>query len=271
MAYAIMRIEKIKTEYELNSRYDHNYRIYDVANADPSLEEENKEIVDLMGKTYLRAFDDEITRMRMEGNMDKVRSNAVLGLEVMLTYSRDKESLDVEHWIDENVKWLQKTFNPPDMVITKGNGEQIYSDNVKSVVVHMDEITPHIHAFVVPIDGTGKLNAKYYLKDRRRMIELQNEYHKAMKQFDLQRGIEKSVTRHQDTTTYYRSLKEAVSAKLPEPRENETIYEYKERADECYMINEVHHHDEVRKLKEKINRLNAELRQEREAKESQER
>ena len=77
----------------------------------------------------------------------------------MLSYSYDdeQERPDTARWVEKSVEWLQKTFNPEDnRIAVKGeDGEiirEIRSDNVKSVVVHMDEAVPHIHAFVVPID-----------------------------------------------------------------------------------------------------------------------
>ena len=45
MAYAIFRTEKVKTSRELQSRYNHNFRIYDVANADPERKNQNLEPV----------------------------------------------------------------------------------------------------------------------------------------------------------------------------------------------------------------------------------
>lgn len=42
----------------------------------------------------------------------------------------------LDEWCDDNIEWLQESFG---------------KDNFVSVVLHMDEKTPHIHATVVPI------------------------------------------------------------------------------------------------------------------------
>ncbi len=260
MAYAIMRIEKIKTQHELVSRYNHNYRVYDVANANDELSYLNREPVDLMGKTYVRAFEDEIFRMQMEGNMKNVRKNAVLGFEVMLTYSRDA-GISVDDWIDKNVTWLQKTFNPPENKIkgrdSFGNEMDIKSNNVKSVVVHLDESTPHIHAFVVPIDNRGKLNAHYYLDGRNTMINLQNDYAKTMSELKLKRGTSGTKARHENVARYYIGLNRCVSAELPSVEPGESADEYKQRADVVYQDLRIHYHDEKRKNQQLQKEMNA--------------
>ncbi len=260
MAYAIMRIEKIKSRREMNSRYKHNFREYDVANANPSLSSNNREPIDMFGKTYERVFDDEIARMRMEGAItSNIRKDAVLGYEVMLTYSRDKMDMDIDEWVEKNVEWLQRTFNPKDNRIIIDDTKEAYSNNVKSVVVHMDESTPHIHAFVVPIDDKGRLNAKFYTGDRIKLQNLQTEYSRYMSGFSLERGQEKSVTHHQDVTRYYNNLKKAVDARLPDVRERETAEEYKQRADEAYRVRESHFLDYTNKTNKKIDDLKAKL------------
>ncbi|MCR5368394.1 plasmid recombination protein [Eubacterium sp.] len=265
MSYAIMRIEKIKTKKEMTSRYKHNFREFEVANADPSLVQYNMEPVDLMGKSYVRSFDDEIARMRMEGGIKgALRKDAVLGYEIMLTYSRDKTDIDIEEWIKRNVEWLQKTFNPKDNIINTKDGNVVLSDNVKSVVVHMDESTPHIHAFVVPIDEKGMLNSSYYTGTRYMMRELQTDYSRYMSPLSLERGQEKSVTKHQEVTSYYTNLKKAVNAELPEILEHESAEQYKIRADEAYRVRESHYLDYFNRMNKTINDLRAKALVERE-------
>ena len=51
----------------------------------------------------------------------------------------------MDHWCDDNLKWLKETF-----------GEE----NLVSAVLHMDEKTPHIHATVIPIVSGERRKAK---------------------------------------------------------------------------------------------------------------
>ncbi len=258
MAYAIMRTEKIKSVHELTSRYNHNFRIFDVSNADPSKTALNMEPVDLMGKTYLRAFEDEIFRQQIEGNMRNVRKNAVLGFEVMLTYSHDAGDIPIEEWVKKNVEWLNETFNPPGSAISCHGEHQIKSDNVKSVVVHMDEAVPHIHAFVVPIDDHGHLNARYYCGEREYMIQMQDSYAKKMAEFGLKRGIQNTKVKHQEVARFYKGLQEAVQAELPGVTPGETANDYKSRADEFYKNHRILYYEELRRAKRTVDTANAE-------------
>lgn len=265
MAYAIFRTEKVKTSRELQSRYNHNFRIYDVANADPERKNQNLEPVDICGKTYERVVEEEITRLKMEGTIRKaVRSDAVRGIEVMLSYSADHDIGDLDEWVNKNVEWLNKTFNPPEATATftdpeTGDIREIKTNNVKSVVVHMDEAVPHIHAFVVPIDDKGHLNAKYYTTDRVKMKQLQTDYARAMKSFGLQRGVENTTTTHKEVSDFRKKIKESLSAELPMPDEHETILEYRTRMQEYYRTERAKHAEDVRVLNKKIDNLSGEI------------
>ena len=244
MAYAILRIDKVKGFRDMSDRYRHNFREFDVANADPDKQDENMEPVDLMGKTYMQAYEEELLRLKMEGvRSKKVRKDAVQGYEVMLTYSHDKENVPIEEWVQKNVEWLQQAFNPPENRISfsdeDGNKREIKSDNVKSVVVHMDEVNPHIHAFVVPIDESGHLNSYYYVNGRNSLAQMQNQYAKAMSEFGLKRGKERTATSHHAISRYYEGLRDAATAELPDVIPGETADEYKARADEVYRNQQI--------------------------------
>ena len=49
MGYCFMSTQKIKTMGSLASKYNHNYRKVEVANADPDLADCNQELVSLAG------------------------------------------------------------------------------------------------------------------------------------------------------------------------------------------------------------------------------
>ena len=101
-----------------------------------------------------------------------------------------------------------------------------HEDMMVSVVLHMDESTPHLHATVVPIVQTERQRKKkeqevkrtYRKKapaprlcaddimSRANLKRYQNTYAEAMQKYGLQRGIEGSEAQHISTHEYYRSL-----------------------------------------------------------------
>lgn len=263
MGYATFRIEKIKTSHEMTSRYKHNYREYDVSNADGSKSNLNREVIGMNGLTYEQVSDREVKNMIINGYCGRaVRKDAVRGLEVLLSYSQeDKDTVPVDKWIEKSVKWLDKTFNPKDhqIVITdeKGRKKECQSDNLKSVVVHFDETVPHIHAFIVPIDNKGALNANYYTKDRNMLRNMQTDYAKEMEEFGLKRGTRGMKTPHENVSKYYAELEKAVSAELPEVLPGETAQEYRQRANEEFQREKIHHRNDIVKLKQEVKEARA--------------
>ena len=117
----------------------------------------------------------------------------------------------LDDWCQDNIEWLRKTYG---------------IDNVVSVVLHMDESTPHLHATVVPIVQTERQRKKkeqevkrtYRKKapaprlcaddvmSRANLKRYQNTYAEVMQKYGLQRGIEGSEAQHISTHEYYRSL-----------------------------------------------------------------
>lgn len=259
MGYALFRIAKLKDQKSITDRYNHDMRVFDVANADPLRAAQNEELVDqLQGRTYADISEDEILRLQSIGaNERKVRSDAVKGLDVFLGFSHeDADRIDIDEWKEKSVEWLRDTFNPPDGVIKYKNPDGVEVtegiDNVKSVVLHMDEATPHIHAYVVPIDERGHLNAKAYTNGRNVFCQLQSSYAKKMECFGLARGEAHSLSRHEDITAYHNYLNKAVQATLPEPQKGESVLDYKERADEAHRTAMVHQRDRVVKEQREI-------------------
>ena len=61
-----------------------------------------------------------------------------------------------DEWCQDNVDWLRKTYG---------------ADNVASVVLHMDEETPHLHATIVPIVQTERKKQKGGVRDVDNIVE----------------------------------------------------------------------------------------------------
>lgn len=235
-----MHIDTIKTYSAMNNKFRHNYRMKFVENAIPELEQENEELVSLNGKTYEEAFREKATALGY-GINKSLRKNGVMAFEVLTSFSReDRTKIDIEQWKKDNVEWLRKVFN--------ANPEK-YGDNVLSVVYHADEVgNIHCHAFVVPVDNMGKINASYYKADRTSLYELQNSYADKMKVHGLKRGIEGSIANHENIKRFYTELNQAVDVKIPEYTKEDTLETYKAKIDDFTKTLQASH---LRKLKAK--------------------
>lgn len=257
--YAIFRMKRMKTSKDLDDAYKHNERLYHVENADPTKMQDNIELIDTFGLTYEDLVRSELTDLKMKGvDQRTIRKDAVQGFEILLSFSREQMgNINIEEWAAANLAWLDKTFNPPDhqaKFIDKETGKEktIELQNLKHVVVHMDESKPHIHAFIVPIDDKGHLNSHYYNRGRGHLMAMQTDYAQAMSQFDLIRGELHSTATPQQMTRYYNHIVKAVEAELPPPEPNETAEEYKKRADEIYQQALSAHRNEIVKKDQEI-------------------
>ena len=84
---------------------------------------------------------------------------------------------------------------------TRFFAERYGEGNIISVVVHMDETTPHLHLNLIPIAG-GRLCAKK-LFDRKALTTLQTDlYREVGAKWNLQRGKEGSQAKHLSTAEF---------------------------------------------------------------------
>ena len=235
--YSIMRFNKLKTEGQITATYEHNVRIEDVPNADPEKAYLNEEFV-RSGLSYVDAYKKRI----QEVGIEKVRKNAVLALELNLTFTKDAEkTFSLENWKKAQVDWLEKTFN----VAPDGKS------NIISISYHGDESTPHMHAVVVPIDKDGKLKADSFVGDRKLCRELQKSYRDTMTVFGLEKEKKnKGKATHLEINQFYEGLKKAFENELPEIKKGETVEEYKERADKTLEAINANYYKEILDFKE---------------------
>lgn len=237
MSYCFMRFTKIKTESHFSGAFSHNFRTMNVPNANPDLSHENEELIPLPhGKDYNDVFKDKIKEASGYVN-SKPRRDAVKGLEFILAYNASTvdESFDFERWKQENVNWLKDTFG----------------DNAVSAVLHMDEGCPHIHCVVIPIRD-GRLNAKYYTGGKKAVSDLQSSYGKYMERVGLKRGLKYSKAEHIDISRYYAALNKTLDDELPVPKEGESAYEYRERANAIFIDSNLKHFGEMNAMRRKI-------------------
>lgn len=217
MGYAVLHLEKAKgTDSRMSA---HIERTVHPKNADRTRTHLNRELVQfpegVRNRTQAIAH-----RIETAGIRRKVSANQVKAIRILLTGSnKDMKQMEaegrIEDWCNDSLKWIRETY-----------GEQ----NLVSVVLHMDEKTPHIHATVIPIvtgerrkAGQEEQNGKkkYRKKNpqdvrlcaddvmaRHRLKHYQDTYAQAMNKYGLQRGVDGSLAKHISTMQYYKQLVE---------------------------------------------------------------
>lgn len=190
MAKQILRIEKIHTIGELMASAQHTFRERKTPNANPAKAAKNAHSVK-NAAGVVEALEKRLSTV-------KVRKNAVRCVEFLVTASPDFfDKRTGQTYFDKAKEFLEKSFG---------------AENVISSHVHRDEKTPHAIFYVVPIDESGKLNARGFFGGRQKMSALQDGFHsKVAKKFGLERGVRGSKAEHETIAEYYAR----VNAKVP--------------------------------------------------------
>ena len=189
--YAILRTAKIKTRSELGRSLKHGFREQDTPNADDELTPMNTHIGGSNTAEVLQDFD-----QRLE-TQSKIRKNAVLAIEYLITASPDaingKDREGQDRYFNDALKWLKEKH---------GN------ENVIHAGVHRDEKSPHMYAFVVPIDPKGKLNCRHFLGGKKDVLsKMQDEFQEKVGQHHgLERGVKGSKAKHQSIQNWYKQV-----------------------------------------------------------------
>lgn len=160
-----------------------------------------------------------------EARGGKLRKDSVLSVELMLSASpewfKTASREQTQEWLRRNIEWIEDTFG---------------RDNVLQVALHLDETTPHLHAFLVPevemIETRGRkpkaggpasvktpkpaLAASHWLDGRAKLGELQDRYAAAMAPVGLERGLKGSGARHRTIRAYYGAAEAVMSGQQPE-------------------------------------------------------
>jgi hypothetical protein len=199
MPYCICRIAKLKSGGAISGSEQHTLRARETPNADLTRENER-----FMGNHPLHSpisLEQEVFE-RIGEQPTKIRRDAVLCVEMMLTASPEYfrpddqgragkwNSEQLEQWKQANYRWLHET----------------YGDKIVRAELHLDESTPHIHAYLVPLDQNSKLNCKSYFGGRQKLREFQDSYAAAMATIGLERGIKGSRATHSQVKEYYAAV-----------------------------------------------------------------
>ena len=166
-----MRMAKIKDSGSVVRSIQHNTRERMPPNAAPDRSAQNFNF----GGNTLEAMNRFHERLP-----DKVRSNAVMAVELVMTASPDFKG-GFPAYLKACDEWAMDLFG---------------AENLIHIAHHFDESTPHTHLVFTPLKD-GKLNANYFIGGSRdRMAELQEDfYQKVGKPFSLERGQSKSEDR----------------------------------------------------------------------------
>jgi hypothetical protein len=209
MSYVILRTAKLTSLGNVGGSASHNFRERQTPNADPERTHSNITSGAQSAKEVIAAV-----KARLK-TVPTVRKNAVLVVEYFIGASPEwfkEQSVKArEAYFDEAEKWLKARHG---------------AENVIAFTRQYDETSPHVCAYVVPIDPKGKLNCSYFLDGRVKLSEMQTEFaEKVGKRFNLERGIEGSQAKHQTIKQYYAKIQAPtpeLKTKIPEVPEATT-------------------------------------------------
>jgi len=208
MGFAILRLQKLKAGVSVRRSLLHAFREQQTPNADPDR---------LQANTHLGASNVDEAMNRFQARLpDKVRSNAVLAVEFLVTASPEamasKSRSEQDSYFDDALAWLQRRHG---------------AENVIYAGIHRDETTPHLYAYVVPIDERGNLNCRSFYGGAAALREMQTEFAERVgRKHGLERGIEGSRATHQRVSQHYAALQrtERTSAiDVPDPSMSERV------------------------------------------------
>src|SRR5476651_400791 len=199
MGYAILRTQKLKSGIAVRRSLTHAFRERETPNADASRTPENTHIGAADVDEALAKFNERLA------TQDKVRKNAVLAVEYLITASPEdmhgKTRQEQDAYFRDALKWVEDKH---------GKANVVYAG------IHRDEQTPHMYAYVVPLDERGKLNCRSFLGGAKALSQMQTEFSQEVgQQHGLQRGIEGSKARHTSIQQYYSRVSKAFEP-LPE-------------------------------------------------------
>lgn len=199
MGYQVVRTQKLKSSIEVKRSLDHAFRAVETPNADPSRLPDNTHIGAETVDAVLKKF-----RSRL-ATQKSIRKNGVLAIEYLVTGSHEdligKTRADQDAYFEDSLSYLKNKHGP---------------ENVIYAGIHRDETTPHLYAFIVPLDSKGKLNCRAFLGGPQALSILQTDFHNEVsKKHGLDRGIAGSKARHIPIRKFYSQIVEAFEP-LPE-------------------------------------------------------
>ncbi|MFZ7280018.1 MobV family relaxase, partial [Avibacterium avium] len=188
MGFAILRTQKLKSIYAINRSLKHAFRLQDTPNADKQRTPENISYFSDSKQSALERLNSILPEKR--------RKNAVLAVEYLITASPEdmhgKTQEQQMAYFNDSIEWLKAK-----------HGEQ----NIVNIGIHFDETTPHLYAYVVPIDQRGKLNCRAFFGGAKALSDMQSDFAERVgKKHGLERGIKGSKAKHQRVSKFYANI-----------------------------------------------------------------
>ncbi|GAA5112630.1 MobV family relaxase [Bartonella jaculi] len=189
--YAIMRCKKLSAMGSVATALQHCYRERETPNADSERTPNNEQHVS-------RSSSEAMGKMR-ELLPEKRRKDAVLAVEYVMTASP-------EWWTTASPEQQKEFFTRSKQWLADKYGQ----DRIIAAVVHNDEISPHLSAFVVPLTRDGRLSANEFIGNRAKMINDQTTFAEAVKDLGLERGLQGSKAKHQAVKRHYAAVRKDI-------------------------------------------------------------
>lgn len=253
MPLAVCRIQKIKSWGLLQGNEAHTIRTRETPNANPEVE--NIQVIGNNDNFDLA------TLVKNKIGQQKIRSNAVLAVEMLLSASAeyfrpnstylegayDKQRLN--DFVQAAVSWLQSSWG----------------ERVVRAELHLDEITPHIHAYIVPLDERGKLNCRALFGTKEKLHQLQDSFASAIAHLGIERGVKGSAATHTKIKKYYAAVNQDshilnLEHYLKQPQLNQTAESYREQIIQILTqpLETINHQLNER---DRLRKINAQLKQ----------
>ncbi|EJM77926.1 MobV family relaxase [Pseudomonas sp. GM60] len=204
MAYAIIRAKKLKTMGAVSRSAQHTFRMQPTPNADPILTGRNRTVGAKGSEQILAALVRTLPTKR--------RKDAVLAIEYLVTaspeaFKRHGGRLDDmgDGYFADALKWLKTRHG---------------AANVLSATIHLDESTPHMVVYVVPMTADRRPSCRDFLGGPEKLRAMQTSFHaKVGAQRGLERGVEGSKAKHEAVSAFYSTMTAAGEAPVLKPRD----------------------------------------------------
>lgn len=198
-AYCILRAEKLTAFGSITGSAMHTFREIPTPNADATRTHLNK----TWGAQNAAAVREAI-KARLPA---KRRKDAVLCIEYLITASpewfKTAPAKQQDSYFRAAVAWLRARHG---------------RDNVVCLNMQLDETSPHLVAYVLPLTTDGRLSAKDFLGGRKVLSQMQTEFwEKVGKPVGLQRGVEGSKASHTTAKQYAAALRKNPTLAPPKP------------------------------------------------------
>jgi len=194
MAHCILRVKKLKTWGSIAASCAHTFREVPTPNADPTRTPKNQVLGAKSSKAVMASVRSRVPAKR--------RKDAVLALEYLVTASPEFSAGDRGRiaYFSAALNWLKAAHGPANMV---------------SASIHLDEKTPHLVVYVVPLTADGRLAAKNFVGGPQKLSRMQTDFHQLVgDKFGLVRGVMGSKATHKAVQRFYSGL--STPPKLPE-------------------------------------------------------